>query len=303
MAEQTELPSLTEWMGAIDDATSIIELRGIPGTHNSAAIAPRYPYTQWAAWPWAKCQTASIQEQLEMGVRYFDLRLRSLPTCGTIVISHTLAAACSFEDVILAFKRFLDAHPSEVVLCVMKRDWNHRREWRCAENASSNAVWTTLASVLGERGLPPSDCPGAVTISALRGRVLPILHDDALRATNRAVRRWTVAEAHARTWDCGAMSTAREILVGSATRGYAAEMRRRKLLVRHETNVLLVKGVVLPCDVARPMNQWLLRELAPRGALESADFGVLCVDFIDRTLARSIVALNAAHLEASACDR
>ena len=263
------LPCMSDWMGAIPDAASIIDLRGIPGTHNSAAIAPRYPCTQWAAWPWAKCQTATVDAQLAMGVRYFDLRLRALPKCGTIVISHTLAAACSFEDVILIFKRFLDAHPSEVILCVMKRDWNHRDEWIDVARASSDAVWSTLASVLGDAGLAPSDNPTAVAIGALRGRVLPILHDDALRATNNAARHWEIGEAHARAWDSGLMSTARGILVDSATRGSPAEVRQSKPeLRRHETNVLLFKGVILPSDVARPMNRWLLRELAPMGALE-----------------------------------
>mgnify|MGYP006093604801 FL=1 len=304
----------------IPDDVPITALRGIPGTHNSAAVRSRSPCLHGISWEWAQCQTASIAQQLEMGVRFFDLRLRALDakTPGSsgggahVVISHTLASSYSWRDVVLQFVEFLDAHQREVLVVMVKRDWNHRDEW-CGEE-SSDAVWAALHSVAGDaRLLPPSALTAnggdlTVRMGDLRGRILPIVADAALLHTSDAVRptirRWGVDLSSAECWSCGSQRIAREILLTSVAAKAAAAAEQAAAgagaapssttLRRHETNVLLLKGVVFPRTVACFMNAWLTGALADGGPLEGSDVGVLTVDFIDAVVARRIVALNCA---------
>ena len=45
-------------------------------THNSATGEPGHGLISWLVTPFAKCQSKTITEQLEAGVRYFDIRVK-----------------------------------------------------------------------------------------------------------------------------------------------------------------------------------------------------------------------------------
>ena len=48
----------------------------IEGSHNSLSYSkPKYWY-QWIFYPWARCQSKDILEQYDLGIRYFDIRVR-----------------------------------------------------------------------------------------------------------------------------------------------------------------------------------------------------------------------------------
>ena len=55
------------WMQGIKDNTSLSDIT-IPGTHDSGTQNVDLPI-------WSKTQTLSVAEQLNIGIRYFDLRL------------------------------------------------------------------------------------------------------------------------------------------------------------------------------------------------------------------------------------
>ncbi len=46
-------------------------------THNSATGEAGHGIISWLATPFARCQSKTIQEQLESGCRYFDIRVRN----------------------------------------------------------------------------------------------------------------------------------------------------------------------------------------------------------------------------------
>ena len=51
-------------------------IRALPGTHNSACYQPSsWMRLSTIGWPWAKCQSVTLEDQLRMGFRCFDLRL------------------------------------------------------------------------------------------------------------------------------------------------------------------------------------------------------------------------------------
>ena len=58
------------WMGAVSGKKRVSEL-SIPGTHDSGALHEPFPGT-------TKCQTLGIAQQLAIGVRFLDIRCRSV---------------------------------------------------------------------------------------------------------------------------------------------------------------------------------------------------------------------------------
>ncbi len=94
----------TDWMGSLSDTLFINQL-SIPGTHDSGA---RYGI-------FAKCQNTTIQEQLEMGIRFFDIRLCHIS--NQLAIYHgPFFQRLYFADVLKTAQLFLIRHPSEVIL-------------------------------------------------------------------------------------------------------------------------------------------------------------------------------------------
>lgn len=118
------------WMSAFADETRL-EQMNIPGTHDSAT----WNYTQAVQEALAnvtagdgeityppevfRCQSASIAESLNAGVRFFDLRFALDPTGVKLVFWHSqalLSETSTVEDVVTAFYFWLDQHPSETVI-------------------------------------------------------------------------------------------------------------------------------------------------------------------------------------------
>ncbi|RUS29483.1 PLC-like phosphodiesterase [Jimgerdemannia flammicorona] len=121
----------------------------IPGTHNSAS----YRY-RGAGHVWAVCQTHTVREQLEAGIRYLDLRvcddasdldnaaaeseftfgdhppfnppiniLSSSKDPPHLWCSHTSLTIPLLPN-LLDLRAFLASHPHEIVILQIKQDWN-----------------------------------------------------------------------------------------------------------------------------------------------------------------------------------
>jgi 1-phosphatidylinositol phosphodiesterase len=90
---------LNAWMKELRDESPISAL-SIPGTHNSP--------THYRALPSVRCQAVSPREQLENGVRFFDLRVQVEMPEDREVDNETLD--------------FLEKNPSETVIFSIKRE-------------------------------------------------------------------------------------------------------------------------------------------------------------------------------------
>ena len=86
------------WMSGISDSTALTDIT-MPGTHDSGTRNVDLP-------AWSKTQTLSITEQLNIGVRYFDLRLSMFPMCTVMHKSFTAhqTAGMIKEDTLLFMK-------------------------------------------------------------------------------------------------------------------------------------------------------------------------------------------------------
>lgn len=103
------------WMAAVTDATKISAL-SIPGTHDSGARVENWPGT-------AKCQDLSIEDQLYLGVRYLDIRLRAINDESLVVHHGEVYQEMSFADVLNQVTDFLKKNPTETVLMSVKQDY------------------------------------------------------------------------------------------------------------------------------------------------------------------------------------
>ncbi len=110
------------WMKELHDQTPISGL-SIPGTHNSP--------TCHRALPSVRCQAVSPREQLENGIRFFDIRVK--PDSPTDVENDRLELVHSvfpisltgpkyFRDLVNETLAFLDRNPSETVIISVKRE-------------------------------------------------------------------------------------------------------------------------------------------------------------------------------------
>ena len=111
-----------DWMAELDGSVPLNEIV-IPGTHDSAT-----QYAQLAFF--SRCQSLNIASQLKSGVRFLDIRLcadgetmklmHGFTECktGPFPWSETLTLDTVLDDCYA----FLDAHPSETILFLVKQE-------------------------------------------------------------------------------------------------------------------------------------------------------------------------------------
>lgn len=100
------------WMLKIDDKKFISEL-SIPGTHDSCA---RNGFL-------AECQSWSIEDQLNAGIRYFDLRFRRVD--NYFCIHHGfIYEHINFSDVLKKIELYFKDFPSEGVIMRVKEEYD-----------------------------------------------------------------------------------------------------------------------------------------------------------------------------------
>jgi 1-phosphatidylinositol phosphodiesterase len=105
--------TLPKWMGAVDGVKKLSEL-SIPGTHDSGARIESFPST-------AKCQNLTIDEQLNTGVRYLDIRCRHFN--NTFEIHHgAVYQKINFTNVLASCTTFLRNNPTETIIMAIKEE-------------------------------------------------------------------------------------------------------------------------------------------------------------------------------------
>ena len=109
------------YMSQISDDTYLSQIN-IVGTHDSCANNVEYTSI-------ARCQNMSVINQLEKGIRLFDIRLSY--SNGRYPLVHYLADCyvyrgskykLYFEYIFSILKRFLEKHPEETILLSVKKD-------------------------------------------------------------------------------------------------------------------------------------------------------------------------------------
>lgn len=101
------------WMRAINGSAFLSQL-SIPGTHDSGALYEPFSGT-------AKCQSLTIAQQLDVGVRFLDIRCRHVD--NAFAIHHgSVYQNMNFDNVLDAVIAFLNNNPSECVIMSVKEE-------------------------------------------------------------------------------------------------------------------------------------------------------------------------------------
>ncbi|XP_043935283.1 1-phosphatidylinositol phosphodiesterase-like [Protopterus annectens] len=100
------------WMKSIPDDKKISQL-SFPGTHNTMARAGDL------LWVW--CQSLSLNTQMRLGVRFFDIRCRHY--YDSLPIHHgAFYQGCDFNYVVSQMISYLEVNPSEVFLMRIREE-------------------------------------------------------------------------------------------------------------------------------------------------------------------------------------
>lgn len=122
----------SSWMKNINDETLINEIV-IPGSHDAGS------YTMvWLG----ETQQFSIEQQLEMGVRYFDLRVNK-KSDNEYVIFHSIINGVEFLPILETIKNFIIENPTETLLL----DFQH------FEGSSQSDVYNFITQYLFNNNL------------------------------------------------------------------------------------------------------------------------------------------------------
>ncbi len=134
---------MNEWMKKIPDNTLISEIN-LPGTHDSATRFCQFSY-------FSKCQSLSITQQLNIGVRFLDLRVEKMGNRLRLVHdvarcrkSRWKSTPLLLEDVLDECKGFLENNPSEAIVISIKRDNGDSHEATFDtffDNYLNDAIW------------------------------------------------------------------------------------------------------------------------------------------------------------------
>jgi 1-phosphatidylinositol phosphodiesterase len=101
------------WMSKLD-STAAINTLTIPGTHDSGAL---YSFAGVSG----KCQSVSIAEQLKMGVRFFDIRLK-LEHNELKVVHSFVDQKLTLTKVLADITSFIRKNPTEFLIVSFKED-------------------------------------------------------------------------------------------------------------------------------------------------------------------------------------
>ncbi|QSS60685.1 phosphatidylinositol phospholipase C [Histoplasma capsulatum] len=114
--------NLNAWMREFTDETYLSAL-SIPGTHNSSAYH--------LAAPSVRCQAVSSREQLENGIRFFDIRVQprfpNEPSKDKLLFVHgvfpiSFSGPKYLRDLVSEVESFLTENPSETLIMSVKRE-------------------------------------------------------------------------------------------------------------------------------------------------------------------------------------
>lgn len=156
---------LNSWLNEINDNKEVLRLN-ICGTHDCVTQYVQFSHI-------SKCQSRSIYEQLCIGIRALDIRVKSKG--DRLKMVHGIAKAFNspchlspqmdMEDVLKHCYRFLDENKSETIIFQFKND-NNRENEKCFDN-----LYSTYISKNPEKWYLENRSP---LLSEVRGKIILI---------------------------------------------------------------------------------------------------------------------------------
>lgn len=258
-------PTATDWMASIDGDRSLAALT-IPGTHDTCALR-RIPFV--------RCQSYGPRDQLEMGVRFLDLRVNDNKDMeishGPMRVDNTLV------HVLKGCREFLDEHPTETILVSIKQEHTKSDKARLARR------WKSTTKQFKDILHTSSHLP---TLGAARGKVVVIT-----RAAGVPGVKWDSASV-SDAYKVGSKDDARNKKWPTVRRALEAAAKGDK----KKLHITFCSGTGAPDtdpgdvnDVIEPtLRKWLKKRHGRRGER----LGVVVVDYAKKEKIEQIAARN-----------
>ncbi len=168
---------LDNWMQDIEDNRLVCKM-SIPGTHDTGAYTGN---------GWVKTQDKNIEQQLNSGIRFFDIRL--VHDNGILKLCHdSYIFDTTFDrDVLKTTVEFLKEHPSETVIMTIKRDHDLDKD------GGTKYRGALQKALEGDRTLTPymvKSFRSDFTLGDLRGKMLIISRDGWIMTPSGKVTSW-----------------------------------------------------------------------------------------------------------------
>jgi Phosphatidylinositol-specific phospholipase C, X domain len=177
----------------LDNAT-VNHVALIPGSLNSASNEGMYIWSTYY-FMWFKNQYFTIQEQLNMGIRFFDIRVApAFRSNDVFLASNILYTNVNLVDMIQLMIEFLKANQKEIIILYLRKDYDQR-------NKNFEALDGVLAEALSGYYAEPKDGEQLKDqmLSTLRGKIV-LMHEDnpecyKTKTTKRVMKKTTVVPA------------------------------------------------------------------------------------------------------------
>lgn len=266
----------SDWMLALEDQAALNAIT-IPGTHDSGALHSIADIS-------GKCQSLSIQEQLKVGVRFFDIRLQLVDNELRVVHSIT-DQMTDFVDVLSDMVSFLRGHQSEFLIVSIKEDASPKRSDR-EFTATLEEMLLSYSEISRGRELP-------ATVGAARGGIHILAR----------YRDASIGVPCHKGWKDNTSFTVEQIFVqdhyrlesteekiADIRKAYSEALEKKYALVLNYTSCYLT-SCFPPIYAGIPAHD-INRETQTAMVNESGPLGILVCDFMTSKLAEAIIGRN-----------
>lgn len=253
------------WLGQLDARLSLSEL-SIPGTHNSCALRGGL---------YSACQSLNFKQQLEAGVRFFDIRCRHLN--NSLQIYHgPIDQQISFDDVHRSCLTFLKQNPAETLILSIKEESTPKHNTRHFGQTFSTHLQLHPKIWYSKREIPTlQQVRGKIVIVSRHSQVSGIPWND-LHIQDRY--KIPLDQGVAKKWQL-----------------FHSQLVRSHSAPSHQWHINFLSGTSLltpPKPLALQLNKKLATLLTPA---EKKRHGTLLLDFPSATLIRQIYQSNFAE--------
>ncbi len=141
------------WMGHVPDSFYLSQIT-IPGTHDAGADKHTSD-VGWPEWHYVICQDFDIPNQMNLGVRWFDIRLKCHDGGDLSVHHSSYYLHKNFDDVVMYAKNFLKDHPKETIILMIKQESSNVSEETFGQAVYSRFEKHGLEHFFLEDKMPP----------------------------------------------------------------------------------------------------------------------------------------------------
>jgi len=276
-------PIMENWMEQFAE-WRLIDIPVIPGTHHSGVNNPRKRTSQ-PVWGWAKCQDIGIEEQLQYGVRFLDLRVRIIPKTGEVLISHGLTSDTSLSDAFEVVSSFLKLHPSESVIIYIRAD-----KWHGVDKESSDLLAKTIKTSKLDWVTASSGAIGEIHVKDISGKALLVSTNDTLDVNSGIHFINNDILQYCDIWQESSIED--------------AKAKIEKYMRSPAPGDKAFGGVALDgtfpirqqAQTSRELNAWFVQTLSSddswKARIESNSFGIVLIDFADFDILNFLIGIN-----------